>query len=284
MSLIDRLEKRFGAYSLPGVTLWILAGQAMVFVSQYIGPMARAGVPGGGAMAIYDALALDPQKVYAGEWWRLFTFPFLAPLGTFPLFVLCFFWFFYFVGTTLESTWGTFRYNAYLALGYIATVASAFIADAIVPGGGAVLGSYVFGGLFLAFARLYPDFEIYLFFILPVKVKWLARLQWAGYWLMAIFGGWYTRLMVLAAIFNYLIFFGGEVFREAKQGHRRMKLKAKTLKAPDKVTHECRVCGLTSAMAPKAAFRYCSQCAGQCCYCPDHLKNHEHVMEGEKTQ
>jgi len=45
------------------------------------------------------------------------------------------------------------------------------------------------------------------------------------------------------------------------------------------IQHECRVCGLTSGMAPKTAFRYCSQCAGQQCYCPDHLRDHEHVTE-----
>lgn len=279
MSLLDRLEKRFGAYALPGATLWILAGQAMVFLSQYVGPMARAGAPGGAVAAVYEALALDPQKVIEGEWWRLLTFPFLAPLGGFPLFVLLFFWFFYFIGTTLEGAWGTFRYNAYLALGYLATVASSFIAHAVWPGGGMVVGDYLFGSLFLAFARLYPEFEIYLFLILPVKIKWLARLQWAGYWFVAIFGDWYSRLMALAAIFNYLVFFGREVFGEAKQGHRQMQHKAKTLKTPAKVMHECRVCGLNSDMAPKTAFRYCSQCAGQACYCPDHLKSHEHVTE-----
>jgi hypothetical protein len=279
MSLLDRLEKRFGAYSPPGLTLWILAGQAMVFVSQYIGPRAQPGVPGGAAAGIYEALALDPQQVIAGEWWRLLTFPFLAPLGQFPLFVLFYFWFLYFIGTTLEGAWGSFRFNAYLALGYLATVAAAFIAYAVAPGGGLAMADFLYGSLFLAFARLYPDFEILMFFILPVKVKWLARLQWAFYWYVVIFGDWFSRLTVLAAIFNYLIFFGRDVLREMKHGRRQMQRKAKTLKEPAKVLHECRVCGLTSAMAPKAAFRYCSQCAGQCCYCPEHIKDHEHVAD-----
>lgn len=276
MSWIDRLEKRFGSYALPGITIWILVGQVMVFVSQYVGPMAQAG----GAGAVYEVLALDPQQVYDGEWWRLLTYPFLSPMGgAFPILVIFYFLFFYFIGTTLEGAWGTFRYNAYLAIGYVATAVSAFVADAIAPGSGFTTGTYVFGSLFLAFARLYPDFIIHLMLILPIKVKWLAWFQWFSYWMVAIFGSWHERLMSLAAIFNYVVFFGREVFRDAKQNHRRMQHKAKALKssAAGPVTHECRVCGLTSAMDPKASFRYCSQCAGQCCYCPEHLKDHEHV-------
>lgn len=273
MSLLDRLEKRYGHYALPGVTLWLLAGQAMVFLAQYVGPNAGAG----GAIA--QSLALDPQKVYDGEWWRLITFPFLAPLGQFPLLVIFFFWFLYFIGTTLEGAWGVFRYNVYLGLGYLATVAAAFLADAIQPGSGLIVGDYVYGSLFLAFARLYPEFEIYLMLILPVKIKWLARIQWAWYWFVAIAGDWHMRLMALAAILNYVVFFGREVFSEAKQGHRRMKHKAKTLNVQEKVMHECAVCGLTSDMAPKTAFRYCSKCVGQRCYCPDHLRDHECVTQ-----
>lgn len=275
MSAIDRLEKRFGNYAAPHLTLWLLAGQALVFFAQYFGPMAQ----GGGAGAIFQRMALDPELVFKGEWWRLFTFVFLAPLGAFPLFAFFFFWFFYFIGTTLENTWGTFRYNAYLAIGYLATVAAAFLAHAIQPGAGLIVGDYLYGSLFLAFARLFPDFEIYVFFILPVKVKWLARLQWLGYWFVAFFGDWHSRLMALAAIANYLFFFGRAVLSEAKQGHRQMQRRAKTLNAPERFVHECRVCGLTSEMAPRMQFRYCSKCAGQCCYCEEHLRDHECVRE-----
>lgn len=277
MKLLDRLERRLGRYALPNVTLWLIAGQAMVFLAQYVGPAAQA--PGGGALRIHEQLGLDAGAVLAGEWWRLFTFPFLAPLGAFPIFVLFFFWFFWFIGTTLEGAWGVFRYNAFLLVGYLATIAAAFIAHGISPGSGVVVGDYLFGSLFLAFARLYPEFEIYLFLILPVKIKWLARLQWLGYAFVALFGDWHTRLMSLAAIANVLLFFGAEIVRDMRQGHRRMTQQAKTLKTPAKVMHECRVCGLTSEMAPKASFRYCSQCAGQCCYCPEHLREHEHVVE-----
>lgn len=277
MKWLDWLEKRLGAYAVPEVTLWFLAGQAMVFVAQYVGPLAD----GGFGVLVREKLSLDPQAVLAGEWWRLLTFPFLAPLSQFPLLVIFYFYLFYLIGTTLDGVWGSFRFNVFLALGYVATVAAAFLAEAIWPGAGTLTYQYVYGSMFLAFARLYPDFTIMLFFILPVKIRWLALLQWLGYWLTVITGDWHIRLMVLAAIFNYVVFFGRDVFRDAKQGHRRMQSKAKHIKTPAKVAHECSVCGLTSVMAPRTSFRYCSKCAGQCCYCPDHLKDHECVVDAD---
>jgi ribosomal protein L37AE/L43A len=85
----------------------------------------------------------------------------------------------------------------------------------------------------------------------------------------------------LASIANYLAFFGREHFREVKQGQRRRSFQAKIEKTA-KALHTCRVCGLDSESSPKTAFRYCSKCAGQCCYCPEHIQNHEHVLN-EKT-
>jgi hypothetical protein len=275
MRLLNRLEKRLSQYALPNITLWLLIGQVMVFFAQYVGPLADNGL----GLRMAEKLSLIPEEVIAGEWWRLMTFPFLSSLAQWPVLILFYFYFFYLIGTTLEGVWGSFRLNVFLLLGYVATVAAAFLVEVIQPGAGAFTYEYVYGSMFLAFARLFPDFEMLLFFILPMKIKWMARLQWAFYLFTLIVGTWPMRLMVLAAVFNFLVFFGRDIWRDAKYGHRRMQHKAKTLKAPAKVAHECRVCGLTSAMAPKASFRYCSQCAGQCCYCPEHIKSHEHVVE-----
>lgn len=276
MNLLSWLERRFGRYALPQLSLWLLVLQAVVYLSQFLGPNAGPGRQ----LHVYEGLMLDVTKVLNGEWWRLFTFPFLAPLWHWWVLVFFYFYFFYLIATTLETAWGSFRFNLFFGIGYLATVGAAFLAHAISPGAGQVMFDFMYGSLFLAFARLYPDFTIMLMFVLPVQIKWLARVQWFWYWFLVVFGDWYVRLMVLAAILNYLIFFGSDVFRDAKHGHRRMQHRAKTLNQPTRVSHECRVCGLTSDMAPKTQFRYCSQCAGSCCYCPEHLKNHEHAVGG----
>lgn len=272
MTLLDRLEKRFGRYAVENVTLILIGGQVMVFLAQYLQP--------GGAADLYAKLALDPQLVYQGEVWRLLTFVFLAPLSEYPIFVIFFWWLFYMMGTALEQSWSAFRYNVFLGIGYFASIAATMLVEYFQPGAGIGLGDYLYGSVFLAFARLYPNFEILLFFILPVKVRWLALITWIFYGLQFVFApDWLSRVLIVMAVLNYLIFFGRDIVRDAKQGHRRMQHQAKTLRQPEKVTHECRVCGLTREMAPKTAFRYCSECDGQCCYCPDHIRNHEHVRQ-----
>jgi membrane associated rhomboid family serine protease len=179
---------------------------------------------------------------------------------------------FYFFGSSVESVWGAFRYNVYLLIGYLLTAAAAFAAPDTPAS-----ASYVTTSVFLAFAALAPEATI-LLFVLPVKAKWLAALTWVGYALKFFDGGGATKLIVLAAVANFLLFFAGSLVGRVKQAKRRADFQRRAIPAP--VRHECRVCGLTSDMAPRTAFRYCSQCAGQSCYCPDHLKNHEHVAAG----
>ncbi|MEN1681849.1 MAG: hypothetical protein AAGJ46_19890 [Planctomycetota bacterium] len=277
MKLLDRLEKRFGGYAVENSTLVVIVGQVIVFLAQYSQP--------GGAADLFERLQLDPSKVLAGEVWRLVTFMFLAPLHEWPLFVFFFWYLFYLMGTALEQAWSVFRYNLFCGISYVALVGSAFLAHALAPGLGVANNDYLYGSIFLAFARLFPDFQLMLFFLIPIKIKWLALLQWIGYGLTFAValnaGDWYIPLTIAAAVANYFLFFGGDIVRDIRHGHRRNVWRAKALKTSEKLSHECRVCGLTSDMAPKTAFRYCSKCAGQACYCPDHIKDHEHVTEDE---
>jgi hypothetical protein len=141
----------------------------------------------------------------------------------------------------------------------------------------------LYGTVFLAFARLYPDFELYIFFILPVKIRWLAMLTWILYGFTVLTGPLSLEAaMVVAATFNFLVFFGREIVYDMKHRHRRMQSQSRSLQGGNaggvrKMTHECHVCGLSSADSPRTQFRYCSECGGDYCYCPEHLANHEHV-------
>jgi len=164
----------------------------------------------------------------------------------------------------------------FLLVGYVASVGAAFLAYAL--GVDAIANNmFLYGTLFLAFARLFPDFTINLFFILPIKVKWLALLMWIMYGYQLLTSGWMGRMLIVASVLNYLLFFGREHLREWKQGHRRRAYQAQVQSAAKEIQHECRVCGLNSQDSPKTLFRYCSKCDGQCCYCPEHIREHEHV-------
>jgi len=265
MSLLSRLESRFGRWAIPNVTVIIIAGQVLLYFLQ----ITRAG-QGGELTKIH----LLPGAVLQGEVWRLFTFLFTPP-GERTILVVFYWMLMYMFGNGLEQQWGTFRYNLFLFIGYLASVVATFIAYAF---GHNTLASnaFLYGSIFLAFARLFPDFTLRVAFILPIKVKWLALLMWIGYGYNLLRGDWMERMLIIASVFNYLLFLGGEHLREWKQGHRQRSFQAKTL-ATKQIQHQCLVCGLDSKMSPKTLFRYCSKCDGQCCYCPEHVQKHEHV-------
>lgn len=277
MKWIDRLDAKFGRFAVPNLTLFLIVGQVLAFLVNS-SPMADGAAP------LLDGIRLEPDKVLAGEWWRLITFLFDPPI-TNPLFAFFFWYLFYMFGTTLEVNWGTFRYNIYLLLGYLASVVMIFVAALAfgVPSEVANNG-FLYGSVFLAFARLYPEFTLYIFFVLPVKIRWLAIFQWIVYGMTLVTSpSWLSRAMVIAAVFNYLVFFGRDIIQNMRHSHRRMQFQSRALqggkKAGRKMAHVCHVCGLSSADSAKTAFRYCSDCGGDYCYCPDHIANHEHVQQ-----
>ncbi len=273
MSLVNRLEKRFGRWAIPNLTVIIIGGQIVLYLAQ----MLHQGQGIGGDP--FANLYLIPAKVLSGEIWRLVSFAFVPPRAAL-LWAIITWMLFYFFGTTLENHWGTFRYNLFLIIGLLANIGAAFVTLANGPGFIAENG-FLYGTVFLAFARLFPNFVINLFFILPIQIKWLALLAWLGYGYSLIQGDGMSRLLIVASVFNYLLFFGRDHWRDIKNRYRRKSYQSQTRKASGALVHECLVCGLDSEKAPKTLFRYCSKCEGQCCYCPEHIHDHEHVVTGK---
>ncbi|HEY6837593.1 MAG TPA: hypothetical protein VI389_02500 [Geobacteraceae bacterium] len=263
MKLLDRLERKCGRYAIPNLTVYLIAGQSLFYVMNLTGKIG----PG--------LTYLSGEALLEGEWWRLVTFPFDPPRLS-PLFVLFAWYFFYLMGSALEAQWGEFRYNAFLLIGYLLTVGVSFL----MPGF-AVTNAYLGGSVFLAFAFLFPDFVLYIFFVLPVRIKWLALITWLGYGYVLLTGSWASRFLVLASIGNFLIFFARDIVWLMKSGKRQMaKQAAQYSRREDEPFHRCTVCGITDKSHPKMDFRYCPQCDGQYGYCQEHIFNHEHVKKG----
>jgi hypothetical protein len=257
MSLLDSLEKKLRRYAVPNVTLYLILGQVLFFVFVLSGRF------------ILDRVLLIPELVLAGEWWRLITFLFIPPL-TNPIFAFFAWYMFYLMGNALEGHWGAFRYNLFLLVGYVVTVAVTFLFPF-----SAATNIFIGGSVFLAFAWLYPEFQIYIFFILPVKMKWLALLTWIGYGYEMIVGSWHTRILVLASISNFLLFFGRDILWRMKTGNRKMVSQAKQFTGAREAFHTCATCGKTDLSHPQMEFRYCSDCGGLG-YCMDHISDHRH--------
>jgi hypothetical protein len=258
MALLDRLERKLRRYAIPNVTLYLILGQALFFVVEMSG------------RRLFDRVVLIPDLVLSGEWWRLITFLFIPPSAS-PIFIFFAWYIFYLMGSALEGHWGVFRYNVFLLVGYAMTVAVSFLMP-FYP----VTNLFIGGSVFLAFAFLYPEFQLYIFFILPVKIKWLALLTWIGYGYRLLVGPGSTRLVILASIGNFLLFFGRDIYWRMKTGKRRMAEQARQFTGKKEAFHTCAACGKTDISHPQMEFRYCTDCGGLG-YCKEHIFNHEHV-------
>ncbi len=260
--MLDQLERRFGRFAIPNITVILIAGQVMAYIAAELNPESLMRI------------VLIPQEVLNGQVYRLVTFMFMPP-GSMLLWAFFFWYLFYLMGTALEYNWGTFRYNMFLLIGYLATIAGSFLTP-----NGIVTNHFLQGTVFLAFAYLNPYFELRLFFILPIQIRWLALLAWIGYALTFFSGSWTVRVQIVASVLNFFLFFGRDIYYRVKTGRRQMANRAQQLAATRKEPdyfHICAVCGLTDKADPKMDFRYCSQCSGNEAYCSEHLKNHEHT-------
>ena len=266
MPFLDKLERVFGRLAIQNLSLYLIIGQvAFVLASmlQLVDP---------------ERLIYWPGAVLAGEWWRLITFMFVVPIpapsSLLGFVFLVFGWYLFFLmGSALEAHWGAFRFNLFLFLSYALTIALSFVAPRYE-----VTNAFILGSVFIAFAYLNPDFELTLFFILPVKIKWLALISILLGAYQFVMGGLATRLQIGAAVIAFLMFFGRDIVTGVRYRQRKAARQAERVAREEAPRHVCHVCGKTDKTHPQLDFRYCSKCEGDQCYCPEHIHNHAHVV------
>jgi hypothetical protein len=254
-SWLNKLERRLEPFAISNLTLYIVIAQTFVLLTVLLGAIDLG------------RLVLIPALVEAGQIWRVFTFIAIPPgFGIFAAFAL---YLFYLYGNALEQYFGVVRYNLFLLVGYVLTVGIAFISPTSIA-----TNLFLGGAVFLAFAFLNPDFTLHLFFILPVKIKWLALITWVLYGFTFIVGGASERLGVLAATGNFLLFFGKEIIQRIKTGRQRVQRQAKQERVKEELSgpmHTCSVCGRDSDEEMDLGFRYRTEGDQEVCYCEDHL-------------
>lgn len=259
--LLARLERRFGRYAIPNLILYVVGGMALVWALSFVRPEAAS------------RLMLDLEAVRRGEIWRLVTFLFL-PRTSSVYWILVNLYFTWWVGSSLEEQWGTFKFNVYYLLGALCTIVAAAIA-------GPQSNIYLDSSMFLAFAALCPDVSVYLFFAIPVRVKWLglataAYIAYEG--VMAV--DWATRAAIVAALGNYFLFFGGHWWNVWKSRSLAVRQSARRadFRAGEATTfgqRVCAICGAKEADGTDIRVCSCEKCGGQPrTLCLEHARNH----------
>jgi hypothetical protein len=304
MNLIKKLEKKFGRYAVNNLVVYILAAYAIGYVLEMFNP------------TIYSMLLLDPELIFKGQVWRIFTWICTTP-QEFGIFIIFMFMFIYWIGSTLERYWGTFRYNFYIISGYlIITIASLliYLITGLISGFDMAISLsgntyYINLASFMAFATIFPDMQIYFMMVIPLKIKYLAiidaiflgyeflnalsylfKQDAVAYALLATTGeipshaDIYSLIfsnagIILFSVLNFIIFF----FFYKKRGFsineikRKNKYKKSIKRDEGNKKHKCAVCGRTEEDGEDMIFRYCSKCEGNYEYCQDHLFTHEHI-------
>ena len=263
-------------FGIPNLPLILVIGNVAVYV---LDMLTYSG------FAVSEMLYFNRALILQGQVWRLVTFAF-TPWGESLFFFLLGVYFLWFIGTSLEREWGTAKFTCYYGLGYLLAVAIGLITGYTSTGD-------LETTLFLAFATLYPEMQFLIFFIIPVKAKYLG---WFSGAMLAIsflesligldLGG---ALLVLVSVFNYLLFFWDDLMYHTGKVRSRAKHSQKSnvvqfRKAANdfkkrEFTHKCAVCGRTDTDYPDLDFRYCSRCSGYHCYCMDHINDHVHITE-----
>lgn len=207
--MLDKLERRLGRYAIPNLTLWLIGGYIIGYILYFASLSSGAN--------FIAMMTLEPARIiYHFEIWRLITWVMIPP--SYSIFWgLIMMLFYYQLGRVLEQTWGTFRFNVYIFSGILFTVIGAFllygVARILYPGqnisniGTFFSTSYINMSIFLAFAVLYGDMQVYLYFVIPIKMRWLA-IVYAGLTLYELLAtDWGGRVAIIASLLNFFIFF-----------------------------------------------------------------------------
>ncbi len=272
------MELKYGKFSIPNLMLYLMFGQGIVFLAYSVRPS-----------IIYNFI-FDWEAITSGEIWRLVTFIFM-PTSYDPIWFLLAILIYYSIGSQLERVIGTFHFNFY----YFISMISVIIVSAVLGFSGNI-AMYINTSLFLSFATLMPDTTFYLYFIIPIKAKFLIIFYFILLAIDVANGGVPRFILIVASLAGYLIYFAIPAMQGKKIAIRRTGSYENALRhqqsqrgkspagsppqkrgnsAPIKVAfHKCNECGKTELDDPNLEFRYCSTCNKE--YCTTHLKNHQH--------
>lgn len=209
MKYVNRFIRKYPKFYIENLMLHISILTLVVYVVHYVFRTPLIGY-----------LTLDRTAVLAGQIWRLVSFV-LVPADSRLLYFVISIYFYYYLGNTLEHTWGSQLFTIYYIICMLGSIIAAMLSGAVFT------GLYINLSIFLAFAYLYPNQEILLFFVLPVKVKYLAYLDLALMGVSFLMGGLGTKLMIISSFSGLLVFFGKDLLLDLKLALRRLKNRIK---------------------------------------------------------
>ena len=302
MLWFTKLEQKYGKYAIPNLTFYLIICYAIGYLLQL------SSLYNPAMSNLMNYMTLDIYAILHGQIWRIFTW-LLIPPGGFDLFTLVMLYCYFSIGTLLERTWGTFRYNVFMFMGIIFTIIGAVILYVFIWIFGQSLGAgilegaellktvsagyssmfstyYISMSIFLAFAMTFPDSQMLFMFVIPIKAKvlgifYVAIMAYTIFSAFAanVFYGIVTATVILFSLFNVLVFFivTRKSFRTPTQIKWQREFQKRAMRPKNITRHKCAICGRTEESDPDETFRFCSKCDGNYEYCSKHIYTHTHV-------
>ena len=206
MKWLKKLEQKLERFAIGNLMQYVALTMAVFLIFSVIQPQ----VP------ILSLIQLSPYRIMQGQVWRLVTFIFNPPsTGLFAFIVI---YFYYWLGQQLEYYWGTSRFNLYYLFGMLGAIAAAFIT-------GYGSSDYLNLSLFLAYASLFPETEVLLFFVIPMRMKYLAWFELGLLGWLFLVGDFSARMSILFSLLNFLLFFGPDLYGRIKNRARYRQFK-----------------------------------------------------------
>lgn len=290
MNWMDKLERKMGRYAVPNLSRFFVGAIVLGYVMSMV------------SSTFTEWIDFDVSAILHGQIWRLFSWIFM-PTTSLDFFGLLFLLCVLMWGSSLESMLGTFRMNVFLWGGVILSDIGGiiiYVITKIALGSGASIylsTYYILMSMLLALAICMPEGEVRLYFVLPIKMKWMLvfELLYLAYIVFNTFKtmlayyhsaiGWILGLMgsaeILLAIANMFLFFWASKTHISRRQKKRQKEFRAQFSQPRPGSgisqHKCAICGRTEITNPELQFRYCSKCTGNKEYCQDHLFTHTHM-------
>lgn len=270
--LIDKFCYEHPNFGIPNLMKYITIGNGVFWLLGAVNPV------------LMSYLTFSPAAIMHGQVWRIVSFMFYPPSTGLIAFIA--FYFYYWIGSTLERYWGTAEFNVYFFTGVILTELYGFIVYFITGKSFNLTAEYIYLSMFFSFAAMFPNMQVLLFFIIPIKMKWLALVDAAFFVMSVISSHFPANLLPIVAVLNFFIFCGGDLLKAVPKrpssntvNFRRERAKIRREQSAKLYNHKCSVCGRTDSDYPNLEFRYCSRCAGYHCFCEDHINSHIHFTE-----
>jgi hypothetical protein len=277
MKFLDKMERRFGKYAVKNLMIYMSVLYGLGFLVSVINPA-----------LYYSTLCLLPSAVFKGEVWRLVTW-LMYPPSTSMFFGLIMIYVYFMLGTMIERICGNFRFNVFLIGGILLHIIVVMLIYLFTGWDVILTPENLNMTILLAYMALIPDAVFFMFFIIPIKARYLGIIYLVLTAMSFVSGNIAVKIGIAVSLLNFAVFYFTsaapaklklhkslvKAIRKSEQVRNAAAVKMKPESGATR--HKCAVCGRTELDDPNLEFRYCSKCAGEYEYCMDHLYTHIHV-------